>query len=68
MIKVHHNDNVIFDNSKFMDDMLKNQKEIRFSGAGTSHQNGVAESTINIVVTMKSAILMQAGMICHKDT
>ena len=46
-----------------MEDLLKNQQKIRFSGAGVSHQNGAAERT----VTMESAIVMQAGVIYHKD-
>ena len=51
-----------------MEDLFNNQQKIRFSGAGASNQNGAEERTINIVVTMESAVLMQAGMICHKDT
>ena len=68
MIKVYHTENGIFNTSKFMKDMPKKQQKIRFSGAGASHQNGASESTINMVVTMASAILIQAGMKCHKDT
>ena len=37
MINVYHTD--IFNTSKFMEELLKNQKKLRFSGAGTSHQN-----------------------------
>ena len=47
--------------------MLNKQQKIRFSCSGASHQNGAAERTINMVVTMESAILIQAGMICHKE-
>ena len=68
MIIVYHTDNGIFNTSKFMEDILKKQHDIRFSGYDTSHQNGSAERTINMVVTMESSILMQVEMICHKDT
>ena len=68
MIKIYHTDNGIFNTSKFMEDILKNQKKIRFSEAGASNQNGAAEQTINIVVTMKSTMLIHAAMKCHKDT
>ena len=68
MINVYHTGNVIFDTSKFMENLLKKQQNIRFIGAGASHQNGASERTINMMVTMASAILMQAGMICHKYT
>ena len=40
VIKVYHTNNRIFNSSEFMDELLKNQKKIRFSGAGASHQNG----------------------------
>ena len=68
MINVYHNDTGIFNTSKFMEKLLKNQKKISFSGASTSHQNGAAERAIKTVVNMVSTILMQAWMICHKDT
>ena len=61
-------DTDIFNTSKLMEELLKKQQKLRFSGAGASHQNGrAAERTINTVVNMASAILMQAWMICHKD-
>ena len=68
MINIYHTENLIFNTSKFMEDLLKNQQKIRFIGAGVSHKNGSAERTINMVVTLTSAILMQSGIIRHKDT
>ena len=67
-INVYHTDNGIFNTSKFMEELLKKQKKIRFSGSSDSHQNGSEERAIKTVVTMESAILMQDWMICHKDT
>ena len=67
MIYEYHTD--IFNTSKFMEELLKKQQKLRFSAAGASHQNGrAAERAINTVVNMASAILLQAWMICHKDT
>ena len=66
MIKVYHTDNVIFNTSKYMENLLKNHQKIRFSGDVSSHKNGAAERIINMVVTMASAILMQAEIIYHK--
>ena len=40
MINVYHTGNVIFNTSKSMEDMLKKQQKIRFSGAVASHKNG----------------------------
>ena len=51
VIKGYHTDNGIFNASYFTEDMLK-QQNIRFSGAGASHQNVVAERAIMRVVTM----------------
>ena len=68
MINVYHTDNGIFNTSKFIEEMMKNQKKIRFSEASASHQNEAAEKAIKTVVNMESAILMQDWMICHKDT
>ena len=41
---------------------LRSRKNIKFSGAGTSHQNGELESIINKVVTMERTILIHALM------
>ena len=68
MINIYHTENGIFNTSKFMEELLKKQKKIRFSGSSDSHQNGSEERAIKTVVTMESAILMQDWMICHKDT
>ena len=38
MIKICHAD--IFNTSKFIEGLLKNQQKIKLSGAGASHQNG----------------------------
>ena len=42
VIKGYHTDNEIFNSSEFMEELLKKKQNIRFSGAGTSHQNGAA--------------------------
>ena len=38
MTKVYRID--IFNTSKFMEELLKKQRKLKFSGAGASHQNG----------------------------
>ena len=68
MINVYHTENGIFNTSKFMEELLNNQKKIFLSGASASYKNGAAERAIKTVVNVESAILMQAWMICHKDT
>ena len=43
-----------------MEDLLKKQQKILFSGAGASHQNRTAERTTNMMVTVASDILIQS--------
>ena len=40
--KGYHTDNGVFNSSEFMEELLKKQQKISFSGAGASHQNGAA--------------------------
>ena len=68
VIKVYHTDNGIFNSSDFMEELLKKQQKIRFSGAGTSHRNGAAERAIKTVVTMARTMLMHAALRCPEDT
>ena len=68
VIKGYHNDNGIFNYSDFMEDLLKKQQNIRFSGAGASHQNGAAERAIKAVVTMARTMLIHAALRCPEDT
>ena len=68
MIKGYHTDNGIFNPSEFMEELLKKQQKIRFSGSGASHQNGAAERAIKPVVTMERTMLMHAALRCPEDT
>ena len=53
VIKGYHTDNGIFNASDFMEDISKKQKKIKFSGAGSSNQNGESDISIKAVFTMK---------------
>ena len=68
MINIYHTENLIFNTSKFMEDLLKNQQKIRFSGVRASHQNGSAERTAKTLVTMERTMLMHAALRCPEDT
>ena len=67
MIKGYHTDNGIFNASEFMEEMLKQQQKIKFSGAGASHQNGAAERAIKTVFTMARTMLMYSALRCPED-
>ena len=68
VIKGYHTDNGIFSSLEFIEELLKNQQKIRFSGSGASHQNGAAERDIETVVTIASTMLMHDELICPEDT
>ena len=67
-IQVYHTDIGIFNASEFIEELLKNHKKIRFSGAGASHQNGTSERAINKVGTMERTTLIHAALRCPWDT
>ena len=67
MIKGYYTDNGIFNSSEFMEELLKKQQKIRFSGSGASHQNGSAERAIKTVVTMSRTMFMHAALRCPED-
>ena len=50
-----------------MEELLKKQKKISFSGDDTSHQNRSAERAIKTVVTMANTMLMHAALRCPED-
>ena len=68
LIKGYHTDNGIVNASEFMEDLLKKQQTIRFSGAGSSHKNGTEERSIKTVVTMTSTTLTHAAIRCPEET
>ena len=67
VLKGYHTYNRIFNASDFMEELLKKQKYIRFSGAGASHKNGAVECAINMVVTLSSTMLTHPALICPEE-
>ena len=68
VIKGCHTDNGIFNSSEFIEELFKKQQNIRFSGAGASHQNGSTERVIKTVFTMARIMFMDAALRCPEDT
>ena len=68
VIKGYHTDNGIFNASEFMEELLKKQQNIRFSGDVASHENMSVERVIKTVVTITSTMLMHAALRCPEDT
>ena len=50
-----------------MEELSKKQQNIRFIGAGASHQNGASERATKTVVAMERTMLMHAELIRPKD-
>ena len=50
-----------------MEELLKKQQKIRFSGADDSHQNGAAERAIKTIVTMARIMLMKDALRCPEE-
>ena len=68
MIKGYHADNGIFNDLEFMEELLNNQQNIKFSGDSGSHQVRSAERAIKTVVIVTRTMLMHAAIIFPKDT
>ena len=67
VIKGYHTDNGIFNESEFMEELLKKHQKIRFSGAGASYKNGAAERAIKTVVNMARTTLIHSTLICPEE-
>ena len=67
-IKGYHTNNRIFNTSNFMEDLLKKQQKIWFSGSGASHQNVSVERAIKTIATMAKTMLMHAALIWPEGT
>ena len=65
--KGYYTENIIFNDSKFMEELLNNQKKIRFSGYGASHKNGAAERAIKRLVIIERTMLIYSDLIYTKD-
>ena len=70
-MKRNQNYNVLFNALEFMVKLLEGQKNIRFSGAGSSNKNGEAECTIKKVVAVLNTIIVlllyffpEVGVMC----
>ena len=67
VIKGYCTENGLFNASEFMEELLKNQQKIIFSGAGSPHYNGASYCAIKIVVTMARTTLINAAVRCPEE-
>lgn len=62
MVQAYHTDNGVFTSREFLEELIKTEQKIRFSGSGAAHQNGVAERGILTVVTMARTMMLHSAM------
>ena len=62
IIQGYHTDNGVFTAKEFMEELLSKGQNIRFSGAGAGHQNGVAERSIRTVVGIARTMMLHAAL------
>jgi len=58
----YHGDNGVFKTQAFMDDCNRKQQQITLSGTGAHHQNGVAERSIQTVVSWARTLILHPAI------
>jgi transposase InsO family protein len=62
VVQAYHTDNGIFSSKEFLGELVSKGQNIRFSGSGAAHQNGVAERGIRTVVGMARTMMLHAAL------
>ena len=62
VVQNYHTDNGVFTSTAFMEQLISAKQDIRFSGSGAAHQNGVAERSIQTVVNMARTMMLHAAL------
>lgn len=58
----HHMDNNIYTSKAHVENLVKNQQSIRYSGVGAKWQNGVAEGAIGMVVSKARTLMIHTAL------
>ena len=61
-VSQYHADNGIYNSKAYVQDLIDNQQDIRYSGVGAKWQNGVAEGTIRTVVSKARILMIHAAL------
>ena len=61
-VKAYNTDNGVFTAKDFMDQLLGDEQQVRRSGVGAHHQNGVAEVNIKHTSAMARTMLIHAAL------
>ncbi len=58
----YQSDNGIFKAAEFVNHLMKQEQQIKFSGVGAHHQNGVAERSIGTIMAMARTMMLHAAI------
>ena len=64
----YNTDNEVFNTEDLINELLKSDQKIEFSGIGDPHHNGVIEGEINIVLNMEISMMLHADLGCTEGT
>lgn len=62
VVQAYHTDNGVFSSKEFLAELVSKGQNIRFSGSGAAHQNGIAERGIRTVVGMARTMMLHAAL------
>lgn len=66
-----HADNGTFTSKDFVEELIRTQQQMRFSGISAAHQNGIAERGVKTAVNMARTVLLLAALrapnLVHQD-
>ena len=61
-VQAYQADNIIFAARTFMNNIESGLQNIKFSGVGAQHQNGIAERTLQSILSKARTILIHAAI------
>ena len=61
-VSQYHADNGIYNSKAYVQDLIDNEQDIRYSGVGAKWQNGVAEGAIRTVVSKARTLMIHAAL------
>lgn len=62
VVQSYHTDNGIFSAAEYLKEINYKQQQIRFSGSGAHHQNGIAERAIGTIFSIARTMLIHAAI------
>jgi hypothetical protein len=61
-VLAYQSDNGVFSAAEFVEEITRNNQQIRYSGVGAHHQNGVAERAIGTIMRLARTMMLHAAI------